>query len=90
MIPKLKPYRNAAYLRFVRSRGCLVCGQPSEAHHVRRSYWGAGLSQKPHDYVAIPLCREHHGPETEKFINVEKEIIELLMAWIVGDKPTSL
>ena len=87
MITKFKPYRNAAYLRFVRSHGCLVCGQPAEAHHVRRSYWGAGLSQKPHDYVAIPLCRGHHGPETEKFINVEKEIIELLMTWIVGDKP---
>jgi len=27
VIPKLKPYRNAAYLRFVRSHGCLVCGQ---------------------------------------------------------------
>ena len=85
MTPMPKPllYRDPKYLRFIRSRGCLVCGKKAEPHHVRRYRWGAGTSQKPHDYVAIPLCREHHD-EYEKVERkgVELVIIDLLMEYI--------
>lgn len=79
---KLNPYRNADYLAWVRRQGCLICGQPAEAHHVRRLYWGAGTGIRSHDFCTLPLCREHHTPETEQRINVEREIIELLMRYI--------
>jgi hypothetical protein len=79
---KIKPYRSKKYLAFVRSHGCIVCGKPAEAHHVRRSYWGAGTAIKPHDYVTIPLCRDCHKPKTEKELDVERIIISLLMEYI--------
>lgn len=80
--PKQKALRNPAYLKYIRSLPCVVCVQKSIAHHVRRSYWGAGGSQKPHDYVAIPLCNGCHKPETEKEISVERVIIDNLIAYI--------
>ena len=81
-IPKTKPYRNQGYLNFIRAKPCLICSQKAEAHHVRRSYWQAGTSQKPHDYVSIPLCYEHHNPIIEHQTNCERAIIELLMEYI--------
>jgi len=80
--PKPKTYQNEAYLNFIRSKGCLVCGQKAEAHHVRRQYWGAGTGQKPHDYVCLPLCPEHHNPLIEEQTNCERAIIDLLMEYI--------
>ena len=82
MIPKLKPYRSPTYLKFVRSQGCLICGRQAEAHHVRRQYWGAGIAQKPSDYVCIPLCADHHNTDVERSLNVERVIIDLLMRYI--------
>ena len=79
---KIKPYRNADYLKFVRKLPCVRCGKKAQAHHVRRFYFGAGLSQKPHDYVAISLCHDCHKPETEKLIDVERILINNLMEYI--------
>ena len=84
--PKLGIYRSPKYLKFVRSHPCIVCCKTSQAHHVRRSYWGAGTSIKPHDYVTIPLCLDCHSPDTEKELNVELIIINLLMEYIDGLK----
>ncbi len=81
-IKKLTPHRNAAYLKFVRSQPCPLCGRKSQAHHVRRSYWGSGMAIKPHDYVTIPLCAEHHSARVERELEVERCIIELLMRYV--------
>ena len=82
-IPKIKPKRNQAYLNFIRSKPCIVCGAKAEAHHIRRSYWGAGTSMKPHDYVTIPLCSDHHKPESENhFVRIECQIIDYLMEYV--------
>lgn len=79
---KIKPYRSEKYLAFVRSHPCVICNKKAEAHHVRRLYWGAGTSIKPHDYVTIPLCPGCHNPRIEKELNVERLIIDLLMEFI--------
>ena len=79
-MPKRKPYRSKAYLAFIRKQPCPYCLQDSEPHHVRRSKWGAGASQKPHDYITVPRCRNHHSPDYEE--NIELEIIDLLMRYI--------
>ena len=83
---KMKIYRSAKYLKFVRSHPCIICGRSSQAHHVRRSYFGAGMGIRPSDYVAIPFCLECHKPENEKDLNVELIIINLLMEYIEGLK----
>jgi len=80
--PKLITYRNEKYLNFIRSKGCLICGGKAQAHHVRRQYWGSGVSQTSHDYCTIPLCYECHSPEAEKELNVERIIIDNLMEYL--------
>lgn len=45
-IPKSKPSRNKKYLAWLKGQPCEICGDPGEPHHVRRSYWGAGIEQK--------------------------------------------
>lgn len=51
------------YVGRVAALGCLVCdalgyGQtPAEVHHVRE---GQGASQRASNWLAVPLCPEHH------------------------------
>ena len=82
---KIKPKRNAEYLRFVRDHDCLMCcDSRSSAHHVRRLRFGAGTGTKPHDYCTLPLCEinECHNPKSEKKLNVEAHIIRLMVGYI--------
>lgn len=37
----------------VRELGCLVCGSPALAHHIREE-------RIRDDFLTIPLCYEHH------------------------------
>ena len=77
------PYRSKKYLKFIREKPCLICANPNTIpHHIRRSYWGAGMGLKPHDYVTIPLCHNHHDPAVESDILVERIIIDYLMEYI--------
>ena len=78
-----KPYRDKKYLKFIRSLPCSICRRiGSEAHHVRRYYWGASMGVKPHDFVAVARCREHHGPDYED--DIEIEIIGNLIRYLAG------
>jgi hypothetical protein len=54
----VKPVRNPAYLRWIRSLPCLVCRTTRD---VEAAHTGPhGLSQKSSDLFAIPLCGRHH------------------------------
>jgi len=54
----MKPVRNPAYLRWIRSLPCLVC---RTTRAVEAAHTGPhGLSQKSSDLCAIPLCGRHH------------------------------
>jgi len=80
--PKPKRYENPGYLKWIRGQTCGVeyCRNPGEPHHVRKLRWGAGVSQKPHDYVTVSRCREHHDAKFDG--GSEMEIIENLIAYI--------
>jgi len=41
---------------------CATCGMPGvQLHHIRE---GQGMSQRAHDMLVIPLCKDcHTGPE---------------------------
>lgn len=55
-------WRSQAHLSFVRTFHCAVpgcVGRPIEAAHVRFGS-GAGMGEKPHDWRAVPLCKECH------------------------------
>lgn len=58
-------YRSQAHCNFVRSHHCCVPGCDDtliEVAHVR-SGSGAGMGQKPHDYLTVSLCRSHHAEQ---------------------------
>jgi hypothetical protein len=54
----MKPARSSAYLAWIRTQPCLVCGRTRwiEAAHTGLR----GLGQKSSDFSAIPLCVAHH------------------------------
>lgn len=58
-MPKTKRWESETYLSFIRKQPCLICGYPSEPHHVRIN-GNAGTGRKPDDTYCIPLCRLHH------------------------------
>jgi hypothetical protein len=53
------------YMGKVAQIGCILCdhlgnpGTPAEVHHPKEGVF-AGLSQRADDWLAIPLCPEHH------------------------------
>jgi hypothetical protein len=58
-------WRSQAHCNFVRSHACCVegCkGLPIEVAHVRNGS-GAGVGQKPDDWRAVSLCRDHHAKQ---------------------------
>jgi hypothetical protein len=42
--------------RYLSDIGCILCGRPSEVHHIT----GAGMGMKSSHSDTIPLCHEHH------------------------------
>ena len=57
MLAKLKTFRDAKYLKWLRNQPCVVCQNPdTEAHHTTTG----GMGIKGADDRAIPLCHYHH------------------------------
>jgi hypothetical protein len=80
---KIRPLRNRKYLDFVKAHPCGVwnCFETDvDPHHIRRMHWGAGMSNKSHDFVCVPRCRKHHVQDCDP--GFEAEIIALLKEWI--------
>lgn len=70
-----------AFLEFVRSHPCCVCGAPpkSQAAHLRMQSleWGkreTGKGERPSDRWANPLCQECHldGPDSQHKLGEKK------------------
>lgn len=57
-------WRSAAHCNFVRSHACCNCGSDVaiEVAHVRLGS-GAGMGQRPHDYLTVSLCRDCHAQQ---------------------------
>jgi len=55
-------FRSQRHLRHVRGHACVNCDAetPIEAAHVRLGS-GAGMGQKPDDFLAVPLCGGYGG-----------------------------
>lgn len=82
------------YLGKVARLGCCVCNllgfdmtdvQP-EIHHVRE---GQGMSQRASNFLAIPLCPDHHrgssGIHGDRSVMRQLKCDEMdLLAWTIG------
>lgn len=76
----------SVWLGRVVSLGCIICGMPANAHHIR---FGQGMAMRARDALAIPLCPIHHqsgglgvafhaGPKSfERNFGTELELLEL-------------
>ncbi len=57
---KVKAFRSAKYLKWVKSLPCCICGSPADdAHHLIGVGLG-GMGMTAPDSMAIPVCRGHH------------------------------
>ena len=68
--PKVGVLRDPRYLKFILTKPCLIPGcnvlnrNPEDsliAYHHFKGLLGGGMSIKPPDYHAIPLCQGHHS-----------------------------
>jgi hypothetical protein len=93
-VPKEKPWRSRAYLEYVRSQPCCSCGA---CVGVQASHHGPhGVSTKPGDERAVPLCAtchlgEYHQRGTlpgrsreETDALVERVAVELVLPWLLA------
>jgi Zn-finger protein len=72
MIPKTKPYRSKAFLRFCHEMGgaCALCGGPFEQlHHFGND---GGRSMKPSDNEVVRLCERCHSKTDFKALSLWK------------------
>ncbi len=90
LFPKPHTYRSKKYLAFIRTKNCLVCGNPETvAHH--EGLGGNMMSGKPPDSHTVPLCWDCHGKlgwqGTDTFwkrFDIKFEIIKLLTEYLDG------
>ncbi len=89
--PKQKKHRSKKYLKFIRSKPCLICGHASVACHVGDKT-SKGMATKTHDSRAIPMCHEHHDlfdnhrwefDDAYPYIDVEREIGKLNTEYMI-------
>ena len=87
--PKPTTWKSTKYEAYIRSIPCLLCGYPSECHHVDMGK--SGMGKKAPSSHCIPLCRLHHaelhhyGQATfflNHNINVERLIIGYLTEYL--------
>jgi hypothetical protein len=89
-------FRSQRHLSHVRGHACVVCdaSAPIEAAHVRMGS-GAGMGQKPSDYLAVPLCKPCHqlqhtmGEESfwHAFKTQTGNTVHAVMAALVSSSP---
>jgi len=69
--------RDSHYLNFIRTRPCMLCGNPrTNPHHALRTLRGisaAGMAEKGSDYLALPLCRSHHDAVHRGSLKLQRE-----------------
>lgn len=46
-----------AFVKHVRTLGCLICGLPANAHHIMAA---PGKERRRDDRFVAPLCADHH------------------------------
>lgn len=89
--PKPHTYRSKKYLAYIRTKKCLICGNPETVPH----HEGLGLNMmggKSPDSHCLPLCFKHHARrhsygasifwDSHPYIDVKFEIIKLLTEYL--------
>lgn len=81
------PDRDPAWLRHVRTLRCCLTGERSmvEAHHVRLAGM-CGVSQKPPDYMTVPMTtREHRRIHAEGMTVEDRAAIYERLVYLLNE-----
>jgi hypothetical protein len=57
---KVVPWRCRAYLDWIKSLPCVICGEPADDPHHEQLPGHGGMGTTPGDDRAVPMCRGHH------------------------------
>ena len=49
------------YIKWIYTLPCCLCGAEAEPHHIKGIGHFSGGGLKAPDWLAMPLCREHHA-----------------------------
>src|SRR5579862_8878109 len=81
----MKPARSAAYLAWIRTQPCLICGRTRwiEAAHTGLR----GPAQKSSDYSAIPLCAAHHRTGRDSYHRLGAPVCANAQPGYPGNRP---
>ena len=89
--PKKITKRNPAYLKWIKTRPCVMCGaiSPIDPHHESGIGNSGGMSLKCSDFFAVPLCPICHNYRHQfgydsfwQGMDVKRIIIDLLIEYI--------
>jgi len=62
IMQKVKAFRSAKYLAWVKTLPCCSCGAPADdAHHLIGVGNMGGMGMKAPDSMTMPVCRACHG-----------------------------
>jgi hypothetical protein len=77
--PRRGPDRDVAYLAWIRTLACAVCGKESGVEAAHTTALGPrGLSQESSDYSAIPLCIWQHRGNADSYHALgERKFVEM-------------
>jgi hypothetical protein len=86
----------------VAALGCLICGQPAQAHHVD-ILTPKGIGPRPSGYITAPLCERHHTGDQNDCAHIGERafwqrhgidigvwIVRLLTRWYFGRNEDAL
>lgn len=59
--PKRARWDNPRFLSWVKKQPCECCGRPADDPHHLIGWGQGGMGTKAHDFLVIPLCRQHHN-----------------------------
>jgi len=69
--PKPTRWHSIKYENWVRSTGCIICGQPGQVHHAKGVGHLSGTALKAPSWATMCLCECHHGLMQEYLLKKE-------------------
>ena len=82
--PKPKTDRSPRYLKWLRSQPCVICGRYKDTTRdvvpAHQTIKDRGVSLKPSDYYALPLCsfchaEEHYGGVKTMWKGLDRKLL---------------
>lgn len=74
---RLPNYKNRAYLDWLKTQPCFVCGAPHSDPAHQSAGFSSGTGKKAPDSFALPLCRSCHNKENVGVVRFWRNFFEM-------------